>query len=239
MAKLMEVCLSVIPGNQRWLTFRSFHKVRVVRRQNVFVTIKGSVSAIGSCPGAGAFTLTSERIQIPQTNQFTGILIGHFPYFHIRMEYRYRARRNRFKVKVEQASGDIKHGFAQFIQLQVLFHLIGIEVVFRETNFFGVKTIIPGFNFDVRTFGIGNGLHVGYFFLNPGECRWPHFHHQCHGIFRVLRHAVFETPLSVVIVTEQLNAFMAQGKNLFDDVVVIKLVAVITAVVIGAPYFFA
>ena len=197
------------------------------------------MSPVRGCPGAGAFTLTSERIQIPQANQFTGILIGYFPYFYIWMEYRYRARRNRFKVKIEQASGHIKHGFAQFIQLQVLFHLIGIEVVFRETNFFGVKTIIPGFNFDVRTFGIGDGLHVGHFFLYPGQCSWPDFHHQRHGIFRVLRHAVFKAPLSIVIVTEQLNAFMAQGKNLFDDVVVIKLVTVIATVVVGAPYFFA
>ena len=198
--ELVEQSLSIGPGNEHGLSRRSFDEVRVVRTEHRFLAVERLVAAIGGRPGTGAFSRSGIGVEIPDTDMLAGRLVGNFPNAHVLVKNRDGVFRNRGEFEMEQLAGDEEHGLAKFVQLQILFHFVGIKVVLRLAHFFRVVTIVPRGDGDARTVGVGDRLHIRDFFLHPRRCSGPHRFHQLERALGRLCHPILESPQSVVFI---------------------------------------
>ena len=162
-------------------------------------------------------------------------LVFDLPYPHVRVVDRHRAFCHRFEVEIEDFTCDEEHRLAELIQLQILFDLVRIEVVFGSTHFFGIETVVPGLDHDICAFGIRNGLHISDFLCNTCNGRGPDCLQQSHGTFRGLRHAVLQTPLRVVVIAQQLDTLVTQLQDFLDELVIVELIAIVAPTVVIPP----
>ena len=134
--------------------------------------------------------------------------------------------------EIEQLAGHPEHALAHFIELQILFHLVLVEVVAGLAHLLGVVAVVPGLKFEVggSTFFFGQGQHVGYFLVHAGHGGFPHLLHQLHSGFGRFGHGVVEAQVGVSGVAQQLGALGPQLQNLGNDGVVVVCAAVVAPV---------
>ncbi len=229
----------VIKADQHRLAGRALDEVGVVGRQHGLFTVKGGVAAIAGRPGARALALAGVGIEIPQADMVAGIAIGHFPDADIGVEDRHGAVGDLFKLEAEELAGHIEHRFAQVLDVEVLLHFLGVQVVFGLTHLFHVVAVIPRLDRDVVATLVCERLHLCDFLFDAGDGGRPDRLHQLQRALGRAGHAVLEAPLGVIVVAQQFNALVTQLQDFGDDGVVVVLVAIVAAIVIGAPDFLA
>src|SRR5690606_17948644 len=121
------------------------------------------------------------------------------------------------------------------LQLQVLLDFVGVEVVLRFSNLFGVVAVVPGLDGDVGAFLLSNGLHVGDFFADARDGGRPNLHQQFHGRFGSLGDLFLNGAVSEGRVALQLGSLGTQFENFGNAFLVVVLIAVVSAAVVGAP----
>ncbi len=159
---------------------------------------------------------------------------GYLPDLYVGMKHGYFAFRHGLKGKVEQLAGDEEHRLAQLVELQVLLHLVRVEVVLGLAHLLRVVTVVPGLDGDV-VLTVGDRLHVGDLLPYLPDCRGPYCLQELEGSPGLLRHPVCELPLGKIVKAQETHTFVAQRQDLGDDGVVVVLVAVVAAGVVGAP----
>ena len=175
-----------------------------------------------------------------------GVAIGHLVDRDVGMEDRHpavlrRADGNGGELEAEQLPGDEEHSLDQLVELQVLLHLVGVEVVPVATHLLGVVAVVPRLDGDAgapcfRRLRVGDRLHVGDLLGDAGGRGGPDGLHELEGAIGRLGHAVLELPVGVGVVAQQADALGAQRQDLGDHGVVVVLVAVVAARVVGAPH---
>ena len=167
----------------------------------------------------------------------------YFPHAHVGVVHGHAAGSDGLELEAEQLTGHPEHAFAQLFQLQVRLHRTAVVGVARGAHLLGVVAVVPRRDGDLRAagsrFGIRQLLHVRYFFMHAGHSRLPHRFHQFDGALRRLRHGVFQAPVRVRGVAQQLRTFKAQLQDAGDERVVVVGISVVAAVDELAPHFLA
>ncbi len=143
------------------------------------------------------------------------------------------------ELKAKELTGGPEHAFAQLVELQIGLHLVHVEVVLRLAYFFGVVTVVPGFDREPRMFLVGDRLHVGDFLVDARNSGGPHLHHHLERVLRRFRHFLIERVVRVRRIAEELGAFGAQREDFRDDLLVVVRVVVVAAMVEGRPHLLA
>ena len=231
-AELVKQRLRIRPGDQDDLAWCAFEEVAVVRNQGGDHLRKAFLGAIAAHPGPGPFTRPGVRIEVKQPHLATRRVVDP-PHANIRVVDRHV--RCRGKRQTEQFPGRPEHPLPQLIELQVRFQFVFIQVEFCFAHFLGVITVVPRFDPDARAFRVGQCLHVRHFLAHPRHRRGPHRFEQFHRPVRGSGHGVFEAPVRVGLVAEQLGPFGAQGQDFADHRFVIARARMIPAADEVAP----
>ncbi len=239
MAELVEEGGRVLPADQQRLAGRPLHEVRVVGHDRRDHSVKAFLRAVLVHPRARLLVLAGVRIEVPEPDVLA-LAVLDLEHADIGMGDRYGAGGNRREVEVEQLPGDPEHPFAQLLELQVRFHLVGVEVVLGGADLLGVEAVVPRLDLDFRravrgALLVGDRLHVGDLLVDSRDRRRPDRLHQPHRVLGRLRHRVLEAPVGMRRVAEQLGPRRTQLQDLRDQLVVVVRVAVVAATHERAP----
>ena len=230
-AELVKQRGGVGPGNEYGLAGLALHEVRVVRHDGRHgLTVHALLVAVGIHPGPRVFAGAGVRVEVPEAHLLAGGFVVHLPHLHIRMVHGYIGHGH--EGEIEQLAGYPEHSLAHLIELQILFHLVLVEVVAGLAHLLGVVAVVPGLKFEVggSTLLFGQGQHVGHFLVHAGHGGFPHLLHQLHSGFGRFGHGVVEAQVGVSGVAQQLGALGPQLQNLGNDGVVVVCAAVVAPV---------
>ena len=142
----------------------------------------------------------------------------------------HRLRVGGLELKAEQLPGREEHRLAEVVELQVGRDLALVEVVLRPPDFFSVEAVVPRGDLDPGPLRIGDGLHVGHLLADSRHGGLPDRLHQLHGTFGRLGHRVFQPPVGVGRMAEQVGAAGPQCQDRGDRAVVVGGTAARTAI---------
>ena len=219
-AKLVEQRGGVVPADECRLTRQRLREVAVVgddRRDGAVEVFLGSVAAH---PGARLLPLSGVWVEVPQPHHHAG-RVTDSPDPHVGMVDGHFPGIGRLKLQSEQLAGREEHRLAEVVELQVGCDLALVEVVLRPADFFSVEAVVPRGDLDPCPFRIGDGLHVGHLLADSRHGGLPDRLHQFHGTFGRLGHRVFQPPVGVGRVAEQLGAAGPQREDRGDSAVVV------------------
>ncbi len=236
-SEFVEQRARVVPADEHRFAGLALHEVRVVRDDRRDVAAEPALVPVLVHPRARFFAWTRIGIEIPEPDVPAARLVFHFPDAHVGLVHLdVIDRRER---ETEELAGDPEHGLAQFLETEVRLHVVLIESVLRLADFLGVIPIVPRRDRALLAFFVRDGLHIGDLLANARHRRSPHRLHEGHRLLGRLRHAVFDAPVRVRLVSEELGAFGAELQDLGDDLTVVVGVAVVAAAHEVVPDFFA
>src|SRR5688500_4061186 len=149
------------------------------------------------------------------------------------MSNRYVCRRRELKIK--KLTGNPKNTFTKFLELEIWFDFVLVQVVTFLAHSLLIIAVIPGRNLELCTFLICQRLHVSDLFANTSNGRFPDGLHQFHRTFRRFGHRILQTPVRMRWVAKQLRAFSTELQYLGNDRVVVVSVRIVAAVDEHAP----
>ena len=231
-AELVEHGDGVAPGDQHRLAGRAGDEVGVVGDDGGDLAAIGLLGPIGVHPGAGALAGAGIGIEVPKPHMATaaldlidgdgGVLDRHIGH--------------RTEGEAIQLAGHPMHAVTKLFELQVGRHVVQVEVVPGGAHLLGIVAIVPGGDRDALALLVGDDLHLGHLFPDPGDGRGPDAHHQRHGgLWRIGHGIVGEAPMGVGREPQKLGPLGAQIEDLADPGVVVADVAVVAPAVERLP----
>src|SRR6185503_8023717 len=113
---------------------------------------------------ARAFSSARIWIEVPETDVFLCGLVGDFPNANVRVSYRNVCDWR--EIEIEELTGDPENTFTQFLELEIWFDFVLVQIVFRLADLLHVVAIVPWLDLDLRAFLVGERLHVRNFLVN-------------------------------------------------------------------------
>ena len=154
------------------------------------------------------------------------------------MEHGHDALGDRHEREPEEPLGHEEHAVAESVELEIGRDLGLVEVILRLADLLGVIAVVPRSDLDAGGVGVGEGLHVGDFLANPGDCRLPDGLHQFDRPLGRLGHRVFESPVGVGREPQELRPLRPQGEDLRHRRLVVGGVSLVAAADEHPPYLF-
>ena len=219
-AKLVEQRGGIVPADQCRLARQRLCKVTVVGNDRGDGVVEVFLRLVGTHPGTRLLSLSGERVEVPQPHHRAG-RVANLPDPHVGMVDGHRLRIGGLELETKELAGREEHRLAEVVELQVGGDLALVEVVLRPADLLGVEAVVPRGDSDPCPLCIGDGLHVSHLLADSCHGGLPDRLHQLHGTFGRLGHRVFQPPVGVGWVAEQVAAAGPQREDRGDRGVIV------------------
>ncbi len=152
----------------------------------------------------------------------------YFPNRNIRVKDRNVLYRR--KGEIEELAGNEKHCIPDLVELQILFHLVGVQVITLFSDLFHVVAIIPWFDRYFCAFFICQSLHIAdlFFYTFDGGC--PYCFQELHCTFGRFGHRIFKPPMGMRLIAEHFCPLSTKLEDFGDRRVVIGRTAAVATI---------
>ena len=216
-AELMERCLDLVDGQQRWRRGGGLREVAYI----IYYRTAHLAVGIYSCglhllhPRALALGVAGEIVAHPHGNVLAGLGVDHVIYLHVL--HIFGSVRHRHKLDAVQFLGGIEQALQHLVHAQIGTKVGLVEVILLLLHLVGIVIIVPGGDGDVVAMLVSVGLHVLHLLVRALHGRLEHLHQQVGGVFGSLGHHSRRHHACEVLETHDVGLLVAQLHYLGDD----------------------